>query len=113
MSKDDREQETKLKRKAYEKEMRRLQAELCILQDWVKHKGLRVIVVFEGRGTIQVDDVVEVLEPLKGIRVLPGKVHRVRNDGRHRLRYYVCASPGTDPTIDRAAAEPPGHRSEA
>ena len=40
---------SKLKRKAYEKELRRLQAELCILQDWVKHKGLRVIVVFEGR----------------------------------------------------------------
>jgi len=39
----------KLKRKAYEKELRKLQAELCHLQDWVKHKGLRVIVVFEGR----------------------------------------------------------------
>jgi polyphosphate kinase len=39
----------KLKRKAYEKELRRLQGELCHLQDWVKHKGLRVIVVFEGR----------------------------------------------------------------
>jgi polyphosphate kinase 2 len=40
---------SKLKRKDYEKELRRLQAELCILQEWVKHKGLRVIVVFEGR----------------------------------------------------------------
>jgi polyphosphate kinase 2 len=39
----------KLKRKQYEEELRRLQAELCILQDWVKQKGLRVIVVFEGR----------------------------------------------------------------
>ncbi len=39
----------KLKRKRYEKELRRLQGELCELQDWVKHKGLRVIVVFEGR----------------------------------------------------------------
>ena len=39
----------KLKRKAYDKELRQLQAELCRLQDWVKHKGLRVIVVFEGR----------------------------------------------------------------
>ena len=38
-----------LKRKQYEKELRRLQAELCRLQDWVKYKGLRVIVVFEGR----------------------------------------------------------------
>ncbi len=39
----------KLKRKEYEKELRRLQTELCILQEWVKHEGLRVIVVFEGR----------------------------------------------------------------
>src|ERR1700752_915272 len=41
--------EKRLKRKRYEKELRRLQAELCKLQDWVKHKGLRVIIVFEGR----------------------------------------------------------------
>src|SRR5688572_22616173 len=40
---------SKLKNKQYEKELRRLQAELCRLQGWVKHKGLRVIVVFEGR----------------------------------------------------------------
>ncbi|MBL8745018.1 MAG: polyphosphate kinase 2 [Phycisphaerae bacterium] len=39
----------KLKRKQYEKELRKLQAELCLLQEWVKHKGLRAIVIFEGR----------------------------------------------------------------
>jgi len=39
----------KLKTKKYEKELRDLQARLCKLQDWVKHKGLRVIVIFEGR----------------------------------------------------------------
>lgn len=38
-----------LKRKRYEKELRRLQAELCKLQDWIKYKGLRIMVVFEGR----------------------------------------------------------------
>ena len=31
--------------------MRKLQAELCRLQEWVKHKGLRAIIVFEGRDT--------------------------------------------------------------
>jgi polyphosphate kinase len=41
----------KLKRKEYEKELRKLQVELCRLQDWVKYKGLRVIIVFEGRDT--------------------------------------------------------------
>ena len=29
--------------------MRELQVDLCALQEWVKHKGLRVVVVFEGR----------------------------------------------------------------
>jgi polyphosphate kinase 2 len=39
----------KLKTKEYLKELGRLQAKLCILQEWVKAKGLRVVVVFEGR----------------------------------------------------------------
>ena len=39
----------KLKGKKYMKELRKLQGELCHLQEWVKHKGLRVIIVFEGR----------------------------------------------------------------
>ena len=47
--KQDNKDGPKLKRKAYEKELLRLQAELCRLQDWVKYKGLRIIVVFEGR----------------------------------------------------------------
>src|SRR5262245_26952693 len=45
----DDDDKSKLKRKDYEKKLRKLQAELCLLQAWVKHKGLRVIVVFEGR----------------------------------------------------------------
>jgi polyphosphate kinase 2 len=39
----------RMKRKAFEKELQKLQTELCKLQEWVKHAGLRVIVVFEGR----------------------------------------------------------------
>ena len=39
----------KMKPKQYEKELRKLQTELCHLQEWVKEKGLRLIVVFEGR----------------------------------------------------------------
>ncbi len=40
---------TPLKRKKYETELRKLQAGLCQVQEWVKHKGLRVVVIFEGR----------------------------------------------------------------
>ena len=39
----------KLKNKAYLKELSRLQGRLCVLQEWVKAKGLRVVVIFEGR----------------------------------------------------------------
>ncbi len=40
---------TKMKRKAYEAELRKLQIKLCRLQQWIKSNGLRAIVVFEGR----------------------------------------------------------------
>jgi polyphosphate kinase len=39
----------KMKNKKYARELRKLQGELCKLQEWVKYKGLRVIIVFEGR----------------------------------------------------------------
>jgi polyphosphate kinase 2 len=38
-----------MKRAKYEKALRALQIELCHLQRWVKEKGLRVVIVFEGR----------------------------------------------------------------
>jgi polyphosphate kinase 2 len=41
----------KMKRKDYEKALHKLQVGLCHLQEWVKAKGLRVIIVFEGRDT--------------------------------------------------------------
>src|SRR5580704_13227798 len=34
---------------SYKKQLRRLQIELVKLQEWVKHEGLRVVVLFEGR----------------------------------------------------------------
>jgi polyphosphate kinase 2 (PPK2 family) len=39
----------KLRRKEYEEELRKLQIEVCKLQEWVRHEGLRIIVIFEGR----------------------------------------------------------------
>jgi polyphosphate kinase 2 len=49
MSKQSNETKPRMKRKEYEKELQKLQTELCLLQEWVKHAGLRVILVFEGR----------------------------------------------------------------
>ena len=48
-SKDD--PPVKMKRKEYEKELRKLQVELVALQEWVKKTGTKVCIVFEGRDT--------------------------------------------------------------
>jgi polyphosphate kinase 2 len=39
----------KIKKKFYEKELGKLQVELVKMQEWIKHKGLKVVVIFEGR----------------------------------------------------------------
>jgi polyphosphate kinase 2 len=62
-----------MKNKEYEREMKRLQIELVKLQYWVKHKGLKVVLIFEGRdaagkgGTIK--RITEGLNP-RGCRVV-------------------------------------------
>jgi polyphosphate kinase 2 len=40
-----------MSRKEYEKELQKLQVELCYLQDWVRETGARIIIVCEGRDT--------------------------------------------------------------
>jgi polyphosphate kinase len=40
---------SKLGKKAYEQELARLELELIKLQEWIKHAGLKVVVIFEGR----------------------------------------------------------------
>jgi len=42
---------TKMQNKEYEKQLRKLQTDLCKLQEWVKHVGYRAIILFEGRDT--------------------------------------------------------------
>lgn len=41
----------KIPNKLYEKELAKLQLELVKLQQWIKHEGLKVVVIFEGRDT--------------------------------------------------------------
>jgi polyphosphate kinase len=40
-----------MKRKEYEREVRRPHGELVVLQEWAKEAGAKLGVVFEGRGT--------------------------------------------------------------
>jgi polyphosphate kinase len=48
-ARDDVRSRGKLKRKDYERELRKLQIELVKLQEWIKETGLKVVVLFEGR----------------------------------------------------------------
>jgi polyphosphate kinase len=48
-------------RAEYDKALRALQVELCALQDWVKRKGLRVAVVFEGRDAAGKGGIIKVM----------------------------------------------------
>jgi polyphosphate kinase len=56
---------SKLKRKDYERELARLQLELVKLQHWVKHAGVRVVLLFEGRDAAGKGGVIKrIVEPL-------------------------------------------------
>jgi polyphosphate kinase 2 len=49
MSRDEIIKKQKIDKKIYKKELRRLKLELIKLQEWIKYKGLKVVVIFEGR----------------------------------------------------------------
>ncbi len=49
MGEESRKKTKKIKNSIYERELARLQTEMVKLQEWVKHKGLKVVAIFEGR----------------------------------------------------------------
>jgi polyphosphate kinase len=69
-----------LRRKVYEAELERLQIELVKLQEWVKAKGLRVVVLFEGRDAAG-----------KG-----GVINRITDKTNHRVVRVVALSSPSD-----------------
>jgi polyphosphate kinase 2 len=72
-----------LSRKEYDKELRRLQVELLQLEEWIRHKGLSVVVLFEGRDTAgkggMIKRITALLNP-RAVRVvaLPAPTERER-----------------------------------
>ena len=58
---DVEDKDEKLGRKKYERELRKLQEKLCQLQDWVKEKKQRIIIVFEGRDAAGKGDVIKAI----------------------------------------------------
>jgi polyphosphate kinase 2 len=85
---------SRLGNKEYTKELRKLQAELCVLQQWVKHEGSRIIVVFEGRdgagkgGTIRA--ITERVSPrVFRVQALPAPSDREKSQ-MYMQRYLPC-----------------------
>src|SRR6185436_13518838 len=82
----------KLKTKQYLKAMGKLQAKLCILQAWVKAKGLRVVIVFEGRdaagkgGTIKA--ITERVRP-RVVRVIARPAQWAREKSQMYVQRYL------------------------
>jgi len=88
----------KMKRKAYEQELRKLQVELCHLQDWVKKTGARIIILFEGRdaagkgGTIKA--ITERVSPrVFRVVALPAPSNRERTQmfGQRYIQHFPAA----------------------
>jgi polyphosphate kinase 2 len=82
----------KLSTKKYEAELRRLQAELVTMQQWIKETGGRVVVIFEGRDAAgkgsAIKRITEYLNPrLCRISALPAPTERER--GQWYFQRYV------------------------
>ncbi|OBC08430.1 polyphosphate kinase 2 [Mycobacterium sp. 852013-50091_SCH5140682] len=86
----------KLSNKVYEAELFRLQTEFVRMQEWVRHTGARIVVVFEGRdaagkgGTIK--RITEYLSPrVARVAALPAPTERER--GQWYYQRYIAHLP--------------------
>ena len=92
----------KLDKKFYEKELAKLQIELVKLQEWIKHKGLKVVVIFEGRdaagkgGTIK--RIMDTLNP-RIVRVVALGVPTEKEKTQWYFQRYVSQLPGAGEMI--------------
>jgi len=90
-------QTEKLKRSVYEEELAKLQEELVKLQYWVKHQGLRVVILFEGRDAAgkgsTIKRIVDCLNP-RGCRVVALGVPSDHEKTQWYFQRYVAHLPG-------------------
>ena len=92
----------KMKRKAYEKELYRLQTELVKQQQWIKHQGLKVVVIFEGRDTAgkggTIKRIMERLNP-RSTRVVALGVPTEKEKTQWYFQRYAAHLPAAGETV--------------
>lgn len=92
----------KLSRKEYDRELKKLHVELVKLQEWVKHKGLKICVVFEGRdgagkgGTIRA--ITERVSP-RGFRVVALPAPTEREKSQMYVQRYMAHFPAAGEVV--------------
>ena len=86
----------KMKKSLYEKKLRELQIELVNLQEWIKAKGLRVVVIFEGRDAAgkggAIKRITETLNP-RYCKVVALGVPTEREESQWFFQRYVAHLP--------------------
>jgi polyphosphate kinase 2 len=89
-------QATKVPRKLYEEELQRLQAELVKMKEWVRARGERVMVIFEGRDAAgkggAIKRITEYLNP-RTTRVVALPTPTERERGQWYFQRYVSHLP--------------------
>jgi len=96
-----------LDKKAYVKELMRLQVELVQLEEWIRHRGLRVVVVFEGRDTAGKGGVIKRMTALLNPRfcrvvALPAPTERERTQWYFQRYVTHLPSAGEMVLFDRS-----------
>ncbi|HEV2370206.1 MAG TPA: hypothetical protein VGR90_10050 [Acidimicrobiales bacterium] len=92
----------RLSEKKYEKELERLQLELLYMQEWIQHKGERLLVIFEGRDTAgkggSIKRVTELMNPrFYRVVALPAPSERERS--QWYFQRYVAHLPSAGETV--------------
>jgi polyphosphate kinase 2 len=86
----------RLSHDAYETELERLQSELLYMQEWIRHEGLRVVVLFEGRDTAgkggTIKRITELLNP-RHCRVVALAAPTEREQTQWYFQRYVAHLP--------------------
>lgn len=86
----------RMEKKDYERELARLQVELVKLQYWVKHKGMRVVIIFEGRDAAGKGSAIKrITDPLnpRGCRVVALGTPSDREKTEWYFQRYVAHLP--------------------
>ena len=101
----------KMKKKAYEKQMRLLHGELVALQEWVKATGAKVCIVFEGRDTAgkggTIKRITERVSP-RVFRVVALSAPTDREKSQMYVQRYVTHFPAAGEVVvfDRSLVQP-------